>query len=238
MPRKNSGTRDPKEPREDIKDFRELSENEYKARLAQQAEERKRKHPPKAGAAEKNDAEFDTLREGLFDDADDGAYYAAGKAKPLRHKLLTTVRAADIDMSGVAWFWPGRFALGKIGLIAGMPDMGKGQVAAFLAAAATAAVELPCSEGSAAQGNVIWLNAEDDNSDTVVPRPVAAGADLTRIHFVKSALNLVTDLVLLRKKIEKIGNVVLVIIDPVSAYLGVGKLDGRSATDVHGDLQP
>jgi putative DNA primase/helicase len=31
---------------------------------------------------------------------------------------------------------------------------------------------------------------------------------------------------------------VLVIIDPVSAYLGVGKVDGRSATDVRGVLTP
>jgi putative DNA primase/helicase len=50
--------------------------------------------------------------------------------------------------------------------------------------------------------------------------------------------NLVTDLRLLHKAIERIGNVVLVIIDPVSAYLGVGKVDGRSATDVRGVLTP
>src|SRR5262249_56300438 len=43
---------------------------------------------------------------------------------------------------------------------------------------------------------------------------------------------------LLRKAIEEMGNVVLIIIDPVSAYLGVGKVDGRSATDVRGVLTP
>jgi AAA domain len=80
----------------------------------------------------------------------------------------------------------------------------------------------------------------------VLPRLVAAGADPKRIHFVNGArvsgeakmFNLVTDLRLLRKAIERIGNVVLVIIDPVSAYLGVGKVDGRSATDVRGVLTP
>ena len=50
--------------------------------------------------------------------------------------------------------------------------------------------------------------------------------------------SLVTDLHLLHKTIKRIGNVVLVIIDPVSAYLGVGKVDGRSATDVRGILTP
>jgi putative DNA primase/helicase len=149
-------------------------------------------------------------------------------------------------MRGVAWLWPGRFARGKIGLVAGLPDMGKGQIAAFIAAAVTAAIELPCDEGVAPQGNVIWFNAEDDARDTVKPRLVAAGADPKRVHFVNGArangqdraFSLVTDLQLLRKAIERIGNVVLVIVDPVSAYLGVGRVDGRSATDVRGVLTP
>ena len=93
---------------------------------------------------------------------------------------------------------------------------------------------------------MIWLNAEDSTRDTVLPRLVAAGADPKRIHFVNSArvggedrnFSLVTDLRLLHKAIKRIGNVVLVIIDPVSAYLGVGKVDGRSATDVRGVLTP
>jgi putative DNA primase/helicase len=153
---------------------------------------------------------------------------------------LAISAAADLEMCGVEWLWPGRFARGKFGLVAGMPDMGKGQIAAFIAAAVTAAISLPCDEGAATQGNVIWLNAEDSTRDTVLPRLVAAGADPKRVHFVNSArvggedknFSLVTDLRLLHKAINRIGNVVLVIIDPVSAYLGVGKVDGRSATDV------
>jgi hypothetical protein len=159
---------------------------------------------------------------------------------------LVTAAAIDLEMCGVDWLWPGRFARGKFGLIAGLPDMGKGQIAAFLAAAVTAGIPLPCDEGTAPQGNVIWFNAEDGARDTVLPRLIAAGADLKRVHFVNSArvggrdqmFSLITDLHLLRKEIECIGNVVLVIIDPVSAYLGVGKVDGRSATDVRGVLTP
>jgi putative DNA primase/helicase len=159
---------------------------------------------------------------------------------------LVVAAAAGLEMRGVDWLWPGRFARGKFGLVAGLPDMGKGQIAAFIAAAVTAALALPCGEGNAPQGNVIWFNAEDGERDTVIPRLVAAGADTKRIHFAKTArvggedrtFSLVTDLRLLRKAIERIGNVVLVIIDPVSAYLGVGKVDGRSATDVRGVLTP
>jgi hypothetical protein len=159
---------------------------------------------------------------------------------------LVIATAANLEMCGVDWLWPGRFARGKFGLVAGLPDMGKGQIAAFIAAAVTASIALPCDEGTAPQGNVIWFNAEDGERDTVLPRLIAAGADPKRVHFVNSAriggedrtFSLVTDLRLLRKAIERIGNVVLVIIDPVSAYLGVGKVDGKSATDVRGVLTP
>jgi hypothetical protein len=163
-----------------------------------------------------------------------------------RRATLNIVAADEFEMCGVDWLWPGRFALGKIGLIAGLPDMGKGQIAAFLAAVVTAILELPCNEGTAPQGNVIWFNAEDDARDTVKPRLIAAGADPKRVHFVNSTqingvdkgFSLVTDLPPLREAIKKIGNVVLIIIDPVSAYLGIGKVDGRSATDVRGVLTP
>jgi hypothetical protein len=168
------------------------------------------------------------------------------KGRAQREDGLVISKAADLEMCGVDWLWPNRFARGKFGLIAGMPDMGKGQIAAFIAAAVTAGIELPCREGFAPQGNVIWFNAEDGACDTVLPRLIAAGADRKRVYFVNSArvggkdktFNLATDLQLLRAKIEEIGNVVLVIIDPMSAYLGVGKVDGRSATDVRGVLTP
>jgi hypothetical protein len=107
--------------------------------------------------------------------------------------------------------------------------------------------EWPCGEGKAPKGSVIWFTAEDDIEDTVVPRLVSAGANLDCVHIVGMAknadgsprmFNLATDLPLLRSKIEQLGDVVLVIIDPVSAYLGVGKINNSSTTDVRAVLAP
>src|SRR5262249_37174829 len=55
--------------------------------------------------------------------------------------VLTT--AANLEMCGIDWLWPDRFARGKFGLVAGLPDMGKGQIAAFITAAVTAGIALP-----------------------------------------------------------------------------------------------
>jgi hypothetical protein len=41
---------------------------------------------------------------------------------------LEHTSAADFDVRSITWMWPGRFAIGKLGLIGGMPDMGKGLV--------------------------------------------------------------------------------------------------------------
>jgi hypothetical protein len=161
---------------------------------------------------------------------------------------LDRIRASEVEMTAVEWLWPNRFALGKLGLIVGLPEEGKGQILCYIAAQVTAAGPgaWPCGEGYAPKGNVVLLSAEDAIDDTVAPRLEAAGADRTRIEIVKMVreqsgermFSLHTDLALLRDTVMDIGNVVLVLIDPISAYLGVGKVDSYRTTDVRAVLGP
>jgi putative DNA primase/helicase len=75
---------------------------------------------------------------------------------------------------------------------------------------------------------------------------MSAGADLERIEILSMVrsnnknrmFSLVTDLGLLRQKIIEVGDVKLVQIDPISAYLGVGKIDSFRTTDVRAVLSP
>jgi putative DNA primase/helicase len=79
-----------------------------------------------------------------------------------------------------------------------------------------------------------------------VPRLIAAGADLRRVHIVSAVLqeggqgrrtfNLQADLALLERKIAEIGDVALVIIDPISSYMG--KADSHKNSEVRGALEP
>jgi hypothetical protein len=160
---------------------------------------------------------------------------------------LQSARASTYEMTAIQWIWPGRFAVGKLGIIAGLPDEGKGQIFCDIAARITGRDnKWPCGEGHAPQGNVILLTAEDDISDTVVPRLVAAGADLSRVEIVRMVrepnqdrmFSLITDLNLLRQKIIEVGDVRAVLIDPISAYLGVKKMDSFRTTDVRAVLGP
>jgi AAA domain len=95
------------------------------------------------------------------------------------------------------------------------------------------------------------MRAEDDEGDTIVPRLMAAGADLDKVVFLRSVttesrkeglqrrmFNFQVDLESLRKTILDMGDVKLVIIDPVSAYMGVGKVDTYRTSDVRAVLGP
>jgi putative DNA primase/helicase len=74
----------------------------------------------------------------------------------------------------------------------------------------------------------------------------AAGAGLEPVEIVSMVrdndkdrmFSLVTDLTLLRQRIAEVGDVRLVLIDPVSAYLGVGRIDSFRTSDVRSVLAP
>jgi putative DNA primase/helicase len=154
--------------------------------------------------------------------------------------------AADIEPKRIDFLWLGRIARGKHTAIAGEPGAGKSQLSIYIAATISRGGEWPCGEGRSPVGNVIILNAEDGADDTVVPRLIAAGADLERVHIVSAVLqdggkgrrtfNLQADLALLERKIAEIGDVALVIIDPISSYMGKG--DSHKNAEMRGALDP
>jgi putative DNA primase/helicase len=137
------------------------------------------------------------------------------------------VCAADIKPKRIGWFWPNRFARGKVGVLGGHPDEGKSLILADMIARASRGDSWPCNEGRAPIGNVVFLTAEDDLDDTMIPRLIAAGADRKRVYFMQMVkktgggsrtFSLLTDLELLERKVVEIGDVVFVGIDPLSAY--------------------
>jgi putative DNA primase/helicase len=163
-----------------------------------------------------------------------------------KQPTLVTRCAAEIEPKRIDYLWPGRIARGKHTAIAGEPGDGKSQLSVFVAAMITTGGHWPCNEGHAPVGNVLILNAEDGADDTIVPRLIAAGADLKRVHIVSAVMqedgkgrrsfNLQADLALLEKKIAEIGSVALVIIDPISSYMG--KTDSHKNAEVRSALEP
>jgi putative DNA primase/helicase len=175
------------------------------------------------------------------------AVVEAVKPRP-EPRALAMLRASDIELKAVEWLWPGKFALGKITLIAGEPGLGKSQLTAALAATVTTGGRWPTSDQRSPRGCVVMFSAEDDASDTIAPRLLAAGADLKRIQIVSAvhggdktpgrrSFNFQTDLDLLEKAMQDLGDVRLVVIDPITSYLGKG-VDSHKNAEVRSVLEP
>jgi hypothetical protein len=156
---------------------------------------------------------------------------------------------SDIPAKKIIWLWQWRIAIGKLTTFAGLPDTNKSTTALDLAARVSRGDVLPAGEGQAPLGNVIILSSEDDPADTIRPRLEVMGADLERIHFIsmvkeksgkgKRGFDLTQDIERLERLIQEIGNVALIIIDPMSAYMGKpGKLDSYRTSDVRAVLSP
>ena len=97
-------------------------------------------------------------------------------------------------------------------------------------------------------GDVLLFSAEDDLEDTIRPRLDAAGADVKRIAALGvkvgkdgkgccyRAIDLARDLADIKKTIGKIEDCQLVIIDPLSAY--IGSIDSHRDNEVRALLAP
>ena len=159
-------------------------------------------------------------------------------------------RLSDVQMRPVSWLWQGKLACGKVSLIQGDPGLGKSMLLASLAAVVTRGGAWPVTRDKCPQGSVLILSAEDDAEDTLAPRLEAAGADLSRVHTldaiqselengekVTRGFDLSQDIARLIVKMREIGDVRLVSIDPVLAYVGQTK-DSHKTSDVRGILAP
>ncbi len=141
--------------------------------------------------------------------------------------------------SGKNWI-----AVGKVHVLAGEGGRGKSTILCNATAITTNGSTWPDGAQPRAAVSVIILAAEDDVEDTLAPRLMAAGADMSRVFVIRSVFedgrrrgfSLQADLERLEDEVRKRDNVKLVIIDPVSSYLG--KVDSHKNSDVRSVLEP
>ncbi|MEM5290911.1 AAA family ATPase [Paraburkholderia sabiae] len=152
--------------------------------------------------------------------------------------------AADVKPQPVTWLWPDWLPAGKLTILAGAAGTGKTTLAINLAAVVSRGGAWPDGSTCTHPGQVLMWSSEDDVGDTLVPRLMAAGADLAKIHFVRNVARTDGELVpfdpardmpLLNARMAGMGDVRLLIVDPVMSAVGG---DAHRANDVRRDLQP
>ena len=95
-------------------------------------------------------------------------------------------RLSEVTPRRIEWLWPGRIAFGKVTVIEGRPGVGKSTVLLDLAARVSRGDAMPdgSHELDAPSGVLVTAATEDSTADTIVPRLMAARADLSRVHEV------------------------------------------------------
>jgi putative DNA primase/helicase len=163
------------------------------------------------------------------------------------------VSLADVKPLPISWLWFNRIPLGMLTLILGDPGLGKSFLTLYMAAKISTGGAWPDSgtpENNAPQGSVVILTAEDDLAHVVRPRLDALEADVSKIHALEGVkirdeenhehceyFNLQRDLPALQQAVRDQRNTKLVIIDPLSAYLG-GRIDSHKDAEVRSVLRP
>jgi hypothetical protein len=121
---------------------------------------------------------------------------------------------------------------------------GTGKTTIAIALAATISIGGRFPDGTRSPlGNVLIWSGEDSAEDTLVPRLIAAGADLSRVHFIGDvkhgdairSFDPATDIAALNHAAAGIGNISMLIVDPiVNAVAG----DSHKNGEVRRALQP
>lgn len=172
--------------------------------------------------------------------ADAGPDVRPASNAPIGVPILT--RVADVEAKAIDWIWPGRIAVGKLSIVSGDPGLGKSFATMDWAARVSQGRPWPDGAPACPPMSVLLLSAEDAVDDTIRPRLDAMGADVTRIHVVTGILTAererniyLSDIAAIEAAVDQTG-ASLVIVDPLSAYLGGA--DSHRDSDVRGLLAP
>lgn len=151
----------------------------------------------------------------------------------------------SVSPTEVQWLWPGRIPAGRLTVLAGDPGCGKSHLSIDIAARISRAKDWPDGTEACERGSVLLLGAEDDLSDTVRPRIDAANGDPERIGAIDMVRHddgrqhmfcLDQDIAHLETLVREIGDVRMIIVDPISAYMG--RSDSHNNAEVRGVLLP
>lgn len=158
----------------------------------------------------------------------------------LRRLILTP--ASTIRPRRVRWLWNGRVAYGTLALLAGREGLGKSTLAYHLAAEVTRGrLE---GEDLGTPRSVLVCASEDSWEHTIVPRLIAAGADLERVYRVEIetyndmhiSLSLPRDF----QAVEEAAALIdagLMILDPLMSVLD-SRLDTHKDREIRQALEP
>lgn len=136
------------------------------------------------------------------------------QADKLKYEYFSSIKQKNVE-----WLWYPYIPYGKLTILQGDPGEGKSTFMLNIAALLTKGKPMPDGYSISSPQCVVYQTLEDDLSDTVKPRLIAAGADCSKIAYI---VDEESPLTLEDSRIEmtiKKTNARLFILDPLQAYV-------------------
>lgn len=161
--------------------------------------------------------------------------------EPQEHKLQVN-QASSLNPEPVTWLWKDWLPEGMLTILAGQQAQGKTTICMAIAAMISSGGRYPDGE-KAKQGNVLIWSGEDIPEVGLLPKLIAMGVNRDHVYFVgdivkggeKHTFQPAKHMDMLLEAIEGIGNVKLLIIDPIVSAVGG---EDHKNNDVRRALQP
>ena len=164
---------------------------------------------------------------------------------PLEDLILTP--ASQVEPRAIIWLWgpskhkrdqDGFVPLGELVLLAGAPNLGKSTLAVDMASNLSRGTMRGKFHGT--PKSIFIGTTEDSWSRTIVPRLMAARADLDRVFRIESqetgGLRLPKDVIALERKIKE-HDAAMLILDPLTSTIDA-RLDAHKEQDLRRALEP
>lgn len=142
---------------------------------------------------------------------------------------ITLVNLDDVEPEVVEWLWYPYIPRGKLTMIEGDPGLGKSWLTMALASYISRGKALPY-QLTKELGKVLIMSAEDGLADTIKPRLITLKANTKNIIAIPEPVSFTEDGCKAINKAIKLVNPIMIIIDPLVAYLG-GKVDLHKANE-------
>jgi putative DNA primase/helicase len=182
-------------------------------------------------------------------------YQATGNEGSLLFTVMTH-KASTTKPEVLEWIWEQRIPAGKITLLNGAQGGGKSILFCDIIGHVTTGRDWEDgAKNTMGARRVLLASTEDDEADTIIPRLMAAGADLEKVEILdkllveqvvmsanggvlsrgkkkKKMLDLKAHTKLLKGIIKKFPDVALILLDPITAFLGVDECKDKEARPV------
>ena len=178
----------------------------------------------------------------------DGLMIRVNDAKPYKptpNRKLQSRTLSDIKPKKIDWLQPEVIPLSMVTAIVAQEGIGKSTVASDIMARVTTGAKWSNAQGENNPiGDVILFNHEEAVAEVLVPRLIANGADLSRIHLAENIINAAGEesffdvehnISQLDNMIDEFPETRLVIFDPINSYVSCNE---NSNKEVRQALKP